>query len=234
MTKPLIAVAFFFMLVFISSCGINGEMIRVRKGETLAKIAKQHHITPEEILVINQLADPSEIVPDLELFIPARPEAPYGIERPKTRKGKNGKPITMNDTERYANLPSSGEFAWPLKGKVTSGFGMRWGARHLGIDLSVPEGTAVHAAQDGYVIYNDDGIRGYGNLVILKHKGGFSTVYAHLSASLVNVGAFVHKGQLLAHSGNTGNSTGPHLHFEIRKNGTALDPMGFLNHSKPE
>lgn len=123
--------------------------------------------------------------------------------------------------------PSSAGLIWPLNGLFTSPFGWRWGRMHEGIDIAVPEGTAVRAAQSGTVIlaaYTG----GYGNYICIDHGGGLSTCYAHLSSYAVSAGSTVSQGSVIAGSGNTGSSTGPHLHFEVRVNGAAQDPMGYL------
>lgn len=121
----------------------------------------------------------------------------------------------------------SGVLAWPVSGPVTSGYGMRWGRMHEGIDIAVGEGTPVRAAAAGTVIYAG-WMGGYGNLVVVDHGGGLSTAYAHNAALAVSVGQSVAAGEVVAYSGNTGHSTGPHVHFEVRVNGGAADPLGYL------
>ncbi|MGK5084072.1 M23 family metallopeptidase [Bdellovibrionota bacterium FG-1] len=124
---------------------------------------------------------------------------------------------------------STGIFHWPLKSvQVTSVYGRRGSEFHEGIDLRAPSGTPVYAAQDGTVIYAGSKIRGYGRLVVLRHQQEVSTVYAHNSRLLVKAGQFIHVGQQIAVSGNSGHSSGPHLHFEVRSRLAALDPMRFL------
>ena len=121
----------------------------------------------------------------------------------------------------------SGRFIWPLNGTFTSGFGYRWGRLHAGIDIAVPEGTPIRAADSGSVaIAGWTG--GYGNYTCINHGGGVSTCYGHQSRIATSVGASVSQGQVIGYSGNTGNSTGPHLHFEVRINGSPVDPMGYL------
>lgn len=122
----------------------------------------------------------------------------------------------------------SGTFAWPTTSRaVTSGFGMRNGRMHEGIDIGVPIGTAVRAAGAGKVEFA--GVQsGYGNTVIVRHNGTFRTLYAHLNAFECKVGDTVKAGETIAKSGNTGRSTGPHLHFEIQRNGAAVDPRTYL------
>ncbi len=127
-----------------------------------------------------------------------------------------------------AAVPSgSGVLDWPVSGTVTSGFGVRWGRMHEGVDVAVAEGTPVRAAAAGTVIYAA-WMSGYGNLVVVDHGDGLSTAYAHNSSLAVSVGQPVAAGEVVSYSGNTGNSTGPHVHFEVRVNGAAVDPLGYL------
>jgi murein DD-endopeptidase MepM/ murein hydrolase activator NlpD len=120
-----------------------------------------------------------------------------------------------------------GGYQWPVSGPVTSPFGWRWGRMHEGIDIGVPSGTPVHAAAAGTVIYAG-WMEGYGNFVILDHGGGIATAYGHNTSLAVAVGQTVSQGQVIAYSGSTGHSTGPHVHFEVRVNGSAVDPLGYL------
>jgi murein DD-endopeptidase MepM/ murein hydrolase activator NlpD len=122
---------------------------------------------------------------------------------------------------------SSSGLIWPVNGPITSGFGTRWGRMHEGIDIAVPSGTPVHAAASGTVIYAA-WMTGYGNLVVLDHGNGLATAYAHNSSLLVSVGQHVSQGQTISLSGSTGHSTGPHVHFEVRVNGVAVDPLNYL------
>ncbi len=126
-----------------------------------------------------------------------------------------------------AGVPSAAGLIWPVSGPVTSGFGMRWGRMHEGIDIAASIGTPVHAAAAGTVIYAS-WMTGYGNLVVVDHGNGLATAYAHASALLVHVGQPVAQGQTVSLVGSTGNSTGPHLHFEVRVNGVAVDPLLYL------
>jgi murein DD-endopeptidase MepM/ murein hydrolase activator NlpD len=122
---------------------------------------------------------------------------------------------------------ASGGWIWPVNGTLTSPFGYRWGRMHEGIDISVPEGTPIRAAKAGRVIlaaYTG----GYGNYTCVDHGGGLSSCYAHQSSYASSSGDSVSQGQVIGYSGNTGSSTGPHLHFEIRVNGSAVDPLGYL------
>lgn len=125
------------------------------------------------------------------------------------------------------SAPSSSGFIFPVNGPITSGFGPRWGRMHEGIDIGVGTGTPIGAAAAGTVIIAGwQG--GYGNLVVIDHGGGISTAYGHQSQIIAGVGQSVGQGQTVGLVGSTGNSTGPHLHFEVRVNGGAVDPMGYL------
>jgi murein DD-endopeptidase MepM/ murein hydrolase activator NlpD len=122
---------------------------------------------------------------------------------------------------------SASGLIWPVHGPVTSGFGWRWGRMHEGIDIAVPSGTPVVAAASGNVI-TAGWLGGYGNLVVIDHGNGLATAYGHNSSLAVGAGQSVAQGQVIAYSGSTGHSTGPHVHFEVRVNGFAADPLGYL------
>ena len=121
-------------------------------------------------------------------------------------------------------------FRWPVRGRVIAGFGPKPnGLQNDGINLAVPEGTPIKAAQDGVVAYAGNELKGYGNLVLVRHSNGYVTAYAHASELLVKRGDQVKRGQVIARSGETGNVTSPQLHFEIRKGANPVDPMPMLN-----
>lgn len=144
------------------------------------------------------------------------------LNEPKTRviaEGTKPRPATM----------ATGAFLNPTRGSLTSPFGMRWGRRHTGIDIASSKGTAVAAADAGKVSHA--GPNGaYGNLVIVDHENGYQTYYAHNSKIVVKKGDRVYKGQKLAEMGSSGRSTGVHLHFEVRKNGTPVNPQKFVKY----
>ena len=122
---------------------------------------------------------------------------------------------------------SAGGWAWPARGSVTSGFGYRWGRLHAGIDIGAPTGTPIYAAKGGVVSFAGT-MGGYGNIVVVDHGDGMTTRYGHQSQILSSVGQTVHPGDQLGKVGSTGNSTGPHLHFEVRINDQPQNPIGYL------
>jgi murein DD-endopeptidase MepM/ murein hydrolase activator NlpD len=128
---------------------------------------------------------------------------------------------------RALPAPSANGFIWPVNGPVVSGFGYRWGRMHEGVDIAAGFGTPILAAAAGTVSHAG-WLGGYGNLVVVEHGGGIATAYAHQQQIYVGVGTSVAQGQQLGEVGSTGNSSGPHLHFEVRVNGSAVDPLGYL------
>ncbi|SFL51929.1 M23 family metallopeptidase [Pelosinus propionicus] len=133
------------------------------------------------------------------------------------------------DTDQLATKPS----IWPTSGEVTSGFGWRnspmggGSELHPGMDIANSMGAPVVAAADGVVVQSG-AAGGYGNMVQIDHGNGISTIYGHNSRIIVSVGQSVRKGQVVSYVGSTGKSTGPHLHYEVRVNGNAVDPIGFM------
>ena len=144
------------------------------------------------------------------------------VSQPKTRV------IAQGTKERPATV-ATGVFSNPTRGRMTSPFGMRWGRRHTGIDIASSKGTTVTSADAGRVSFA--GRQGsYGNLIIIDHENGYQTYYAHNSKLVVSKGDRVYKGQKIAEMGSTGNSTGVHLHFEVRKSGTPMNPQSFVKY----
>ena len=121
-------------------------------------------------------------------------------------------------------------FRWPVRGKVITSYGAKTnGKANDGINLAVPEGTPVKAAEDGVVAYSGNELKGYGNLVLVRHSNGYVTAYAHASELLVKRGETIKRGQIIAKSGQSGEVGSPQLHFEIRKGSSPVDPLQFLN-----
>lgn len=229
--KFLISYFLFLILFFLTACAVShGIYHEVGKGQTLWRIAKTYNIDLQDIAEANNITDTRQVEAGQKIFIPGAERVlevkPY---MPKGQAAK-GKRQEIEDKEEKEGkiIFEKGRFIWPVKGEVTSGFGIRNGQKHDGIDISAPSGTDVVAADDGEVIYNGDGMRGYGNLIIIQHKDKFVTIYGHNKENLVQVGKNVKRGELIARVGNSGNSTGYHLHFEIRKDTKPRNPLFFL------
>lgn len=193
----------------------------VKPGENLFRIGKAYDVSFEELAKANRLKDASQIYVGQRLLIPgATRQLPVDTIAP----------VESAPVSRLP--PSSAEvngdlLLWPVSGMINSSYGPRGSSFHDGIDIAAPEGTAIQAIERGEVIYSDQ-LRGYGNIVIVRHQGGIVSVYAHNQVNLVREGQQVGKGEVIAKVGSTGRVTGPHLHLEIRKNNTAQDPLRYL------
>ena len=151
------------------------------------------------------------------------------VERRILSEAVTKEPSVQIVTQGTRRVPDrgTGRFAWPVAGNITSPFGPRRGGFHYGVDIAAPMGTPIYAADSGTVIFS--GRQGnYGNLIIIDHGNGFQTYYAHNQSNLVRIGANVEKGQHIGNVGSTGKSTGPHVHFEIRKDGEPTNPMNYF------
>jgi murein DD-endopeptidase MepM/ murein hydrolase activator NlpD len=144
------------------------------------------------------------------------------VEEKPAEPAANAKP-----SETTSALPS---FRWPVRGKVITSYGAKTnGKANDGINVAVPEGTPVKAAEDGVVAYSGNELKGYGNLILVRHSNGYVTAYAHASELLVRRGDTIKRGQIIAKSGQSGEVGSPQLHFEIRKGSSPVDPLQFLN-----
>lgn len=154
-------------------------------------------------------------------------------ERQAARAAAAAAAAAAEQAQSYTWVQGSGQLGWPASGEITSPFGYRthpiWGTTiyHAGIDIGVDEGVPVHAADGGTIVWSG-WMGGYGYAVVIDHGNGLSTLYGHNSELVVSEGEAVGKGQVIAYAGSTGNSTGPHVHFEVRVNGDPVDPMGYL------
>jgi murein DD-endopeptidase MepM/ murein hydrolase activator NlpD len=146
---------------------------------------------------------------------------------PPTDPGPGPGPGPTTTSPPTTRPPSSGALLWPVNGVLTSPFGWRWGRMHNGIDIGASTGTPIKAADGGYVFFAG-WMGGYGNVVLIDHGGGMTTLYAHQSQIQASEGQTVARGQVVGLVGSTGQSTGPHLHFEVRINGTAVNPLSYL------
>ena len=135
--------------------------------------------------------------------------------------------VMAKETSSVEVIEEEVGFLNPTEGILTSAFGERWGRKHKGIDIGADTGTDIYATLDGVVKYAGTQ-NGYGNYIEISHDGGFETAYAHCDKLLVKTGDIVSRGQIIAYVGSTGNSTGPHLHFEVKLNGECCDPLEFV------
>jgi murein DD-endopeptidase MepM/ murein hydrolase activator NlpD len=166
---------------------------------------------------------------DADRQLPGRPDT--ALPRPST--ALHARRAAAIDAYRQQAGPTDGMFMLPVEGQPTSGYGMRMHPidheerLHSGMDIAAPTGTPIQAAAAGQVVFSGTQA-GYGNVVVIQHTEGYSTLYAHNTANLVSVGTTVSQGQPIATVGSTGRSTGSHLHFEVRKDGKRLDPIQFF------
>jgi murein DD-endopeptidase MepM/ murein hydrolase activator NlpD len=192
----------------------------VERHQTLYRICKTYGVDLKEVASLNGISDPSKIQTGQRIFIPGAKKllkVEIYIDDVVAEPGEKAKIA-------YKKL----DFIWPVEGKISDVFEEAESRRHQGIDISSPIGTLIRASNAGMVIYSNNTIKGYGNLIILRHSEEYVTVYAHNQMNLVEEGTWVEKGQIIGKVGQTGKATGPHLHFEIRKNNKPLDPFLFL------
>ncbi|WP_378955308.1 peptidoglycan DD-metalloendopeptidase family protein [Pelosinus sp. sgz500959] len=191
----------------------KGVLYTVDMGDTLWRIAHVYGIDVATITKANAKVSTDLSIGE-KIFIPG------------------GKKIQQNDRQLARAEPSvsrggNQRFIYPTTGELSSGFGYRWGRLHSGIDLANDIGTPIKTARSGRVIHAG-WYSGYGYTVIVEHDQGYTTLYGHLSEYIVQNGQYVKEGQVIAYMGSTGNSTGPHLHFEVWKNGTPINPYNVL------
>jgi len=193
----------------------------VQPGENLFRIGKAYDVAVEELARANSIRDPSLIHVGQRIFIPggAR-QLPVATITPAEAVPASRGPIAPADG-------ALDDFIAPVSGSINSLFGPRNGSFHDGVDIGAPEGTPILAVADGEVVYSSQ-LRGYGNLVIVRHASGIVSVYAHNQSNLVREGQKIERGEVIARVGSTGRVTGPHLHFEIRKNNAAQDPILYM------
>jgi len=183
---------------------VKGIIYRVSPGESVASIARKFNLKTETIMEDNNLEDSSKLKIDQKLVLRgAKPEFSY--------------------QDRLDQ-----KFMYPINTRITSYYGPRWGRVHEGLDFAAPMGSPIRAVSSGRVVYSG-WATGYGYVVIIEHQKGLRTLYAHNSKLLVSVGESVGRGEVISRSGNTGNSTGPHLHLEVQVNGRPENPLNYIN-----
>jgi len=196
----------------------NAKIHTVQKGETLYLIARTYGMNYRDIAKRNGIKKPYTIFVGQRLVI--RGSSTAGSVK-KPHKGVKSPTVAA---------PSVGKLRliWPAQGRLSSKFGPRKGRMHDGIDIAAKVGTPIVAAAAGEVVYADNKLTGYGNLIIVRHNASMFTAYAHNDRNFVSSGDKVKKGQHIANVGETGRVTGPHVHFELRRGETAIDPLPYL------
>jgi murein DD-endopeptidase MepM/ murein hydrolase activator NlpD len=206
-------------------------------GKPVMMLVKANNIRPDTMVKVGERI----VIPDVRAgttaAIPPRGQAPATLQDVAAAESPHSARVATPEAPAQESPVKTAEpagtlpgFRWPVRGRVIAGFGPTPnGLQNDGINLAVPEGTPVKAAEDGVVAYAGNELKGYGNLVLVRHANGFVTAYAHASDILVKRGEAVKRGQVIAHSGQTGSVTSPQLHFEIRKGATPVDPAQYLN-----
>jgi murein DD-endopeptidase MepM/ murein hydrolase activator NlpD len=209
----------------------------VQKGQTLYSIAKAYGLSAKELQNINGIQDPSDLDVGHHLWIPDAKKVVYvaptvksvpGVAKPSVSKKKHARKKRKTKAQRKA-AAAKRKLMWPVRGGVlTSRFGTRKGKNHHGIDIGARRGTPIRAAKEGKVEFSGWGPTGYGLMIIIKHPGNLTTVYAHNSRNLVKKGSKVRRGQMIARVGKTGRATGPHVHFEVRNDTHPKNPLLYI------
>lgn len=225
----------------------------VNPGETLHSIARKNNIPAARLAKANNLPVTTQLkigqkinVPGMKVTAAPAPQqkaalasakpatAPVLVaEAPAARKESANLATETREVEKEAKQEATGglpSFRWPVRGRVIAAYGAKTsGKQNDGINVAVPEGTPVKAAEDGVVTYSGNELKGYGNLVLVRHSNGYVTAYAHASELMVKRGETIKRGQTIAKAGQTGEVSSPQLHFEIRQGSTPVDPSKFLN-----
>lgn len=225
----------------------KGVVHVVERGQTLWRIARAYEVSLQDLAEVNDVQDPAQIRVGQKLWVPGArtvlhvAPAPSLVKddpkpEPKQDPKVSGqakvtpppKAAPRDDDEPAPKLDvRKSRFIWPVQGALYSRFGVRDGTQHDGIDISAPKGTPVVAADAGDVLFSGEQ-RGYGNIVLVRHADGLITIYAHHDENLVRTGAQVARGQKVGLVGQTGRASGPHLHFEVRKDRVPRNPLFFL------
>jgi murein DD-endopeptidase MepM/ murein hydrolase activator NlpD len=212
----------------------------VQAGDTVYGVARRYGAEPSQIVRLNRIAAPYTLAPGQKLTLPA-PSQKLALSAP----GRSGggqvlakaaapTPARLAAPAKAVAIPApppraSGKFLWPVRGRTIAGYGRKKNGLHNdGINIAAPRGAPVRAADNGVVAYVGNELRGFGNLILVKHAGGWVTAYAHTERFLVRRGQTVARGQEIARIGSSGNVATPQLHFEIRKGTRSVDPRRFL------
>ncbi len=223
----------------------GGRLHTVKRGETGIAIAQAYGVPWSKVVAANKLKPPYALEVGQKLLLPSTKAAAaatanmtveqraaafsVNIDDLITGSAPAEKPVTRAATKPPEAPAASIALVWPVDGRILSGFGPKPGGRYNdGINLKVIKGGAVRAAADGTVAYAGDAIPGFGNLLLVKHPGGWVTAYAHNEALLVTLGTKVRAGEPIARAGASGAVDSPQLHFEVRRGRTAVDPLRYL------
>lgn len=210
----------------------------VAKGQTLYRIARAYGLTVEELMDANRIDDPRDLKAGELLYVPGARERKSVAEFDAPEPEPVARPAVSNP-EPEKKQPrlvrvgkGSGVLQWPLRGVLYARFGKKGKEPHDGVDLAAPAGQPVKVAAPGTVLFAGDQ-KGYGLIVIVEHDGGLITLYAHNRDLRVKTGQKVRDGQVVATVGDSGKTSGPHLHFEVRKDGIPVDPLDYLGPVPP-
>jgi murein DD-endopeptidase MepM/ murein hydrolase activator NlpD len=227
----ILGIAISLSMVSCASGTRHGVTHVVRPGENLYRISRHYGVSVDSIVRANRIRDVAAVTVGTRLFVPGTRvkstqkvlAPPAGVTQ-ASRQGKKDDGVSRVRAKRESNL----DFSWPVRGRLSSRYGRRKGRPHEGVDIAAKSGTPIRAAEAGRVIHSGWGLGAYGRVVIVKHAGKYSTVYAHNKKNNVSVGDFVERGEIIAQVGATGNARGSHVHFEIRRNRDPQDPIPYL------
>ncbi|MHA1151370.1 MAG: peptidoglycan DD-metalloendopeptidase family protein [Alphaproteobacteria bacterium] len=214
----------------------NPRRHQVQAGDTIYGVARRYGIDPSQLVSINRIVAPYAIAPGQSLVLPAASLASAFESTPRPVAAEITRPLATRSlaTRSPAAVPApppraGGKFLWPVQGHTIAGYGRKKDGLHNdGINIAAPRGASVRAADNGVVAYLGNELRGFGNLILVKHADGWVTAYAHNQDFLVERGQTVTRGQPIARIGSSGNVATPQLHFEIRKGTRSVDPTRFL------
>ncbi len=220
------------MLPLLGGCFSNPKPVGawhvLRPGETVWSVAQNYGTSVKRIVRANRIRDVREVAAGRRIWVPGgKPPEGTGSGTPGVIRGIERKEAPSREAARRDARREDLSFRWPSEGRLTSKFGRRWGRKHQGIDLAARPGTPIRAAESGRVIHSGP-LGAYGKVVVIRHSKQYTTVYAHARKLHVKRNDWVRRGDKIAEVGSTGRSTGPHLHFEVRRGRTPQDPLLFL------
>ena len=230
--------------ISLSDSHVEPDLVSVKhvveKGQTVYRIAKSYGLSVEELIAANNLDATGELKVGQELWVPGAAKqakvAQYDSPEPEAtataRRGPTGSEKRPGQTRAVKVGKQEGVLQWPVRGVLYAKFGRKGKEGHDGIDLAAPAGSVVKTAGAGTVLFAGDQ-RGYGLIVLVEHDSHLITLYAHNRDLRVKTGQKVREGQVVATVGDSGKTSGPHLHFEVRKDGVPTDPLDFLGPVPP-